>query len=261
MSRPLRAITHAWLLVLCAGCAAPHVSGPSDDQVRSILFLGNSLTYYNDLPAMVAQAAHAAGVNLRIGSVALPNVGVIDHADGLTPARAAIAAERWDLVVLQQGPTPEGICRDTLVLGAERLAALARASGARVAMLSTWTRITVPDFLPEARRSNVLAADAAGGSVFFVGDAWRVAQEQRGNLPLYDGDGYHPAVAGSWLAALVIVEQLFDPPDGWITPTPTGVASSAVSVLRLAARHAAEESDSLRQVVPPPRATPYPGPC
>ena len=112
-----------------AACATPQVTGPSHEQVRSILFLGNSLTYYNDLPAMVERAAQAAGINLRIGSVALPNVAVIDHADGLTPAREAIAAQRWDLVVLQQGPTPEGICRDTLALGAERLAPLVAAAG------------------------------------------------------------------------------------------------------------------------------------
>lgn len=248
-------------MTLSVSCATPQVTGPSNDHVRSILFLGNSLTYYNELPVMVEIAAQAAGINLRIGSVALPNVAVIDHADGLTPAREAIAAQRWDLVVLQQGPTPEGICRDTLVLGAERLATLARASGASVALLSTWTRITVPGFLPEARRSNVLAAESAGGTVFFVGDAWRIAREQRDNLPLYDGDGYHPAVAGSWLAALVIVEQLFGPPEGWITSTPSGVAPSAVQVLRRAAREAATQADSLSQVVPPPRSPLYPGPC
>lgn len=263
MSIPVRRSPFAVLALLAwsAGCAAPQVAGPSPHQVRSILFLGNSLTYYNDLPKMVEVAAQAAGVNLRIGSVALPNVAVIDHADGLTPAREAIAAQRWDLVVLQQGPTPEGICRDTLVLAAERLAALASASGAKVALMSTWTRITVPGFLPEARRSAVLAADAVDGMVLFVGDAWRLANERDGSLALHSSDGYHPSVMGSWLAALVLVEQLFAPAQGWYTSAPSGVDPVAVPTLRAAAREAATQAEALRATTPPPRVPPYPGPC
>lgn len=250
--------------VLVAGfsaCATPQVAGPSNERVRSILFLGNSLTYYNDLPAMVERAAQAAGVNLRIGSVALPNVAVIDHADGLTPAREAIAAQRWDLVVLQQGPTPEGICRDTLALGAERLAPLIAAAGGSVAVLSPWTRITVPGFLPEARRSAVIAANAVQGKVLFVGDAWRLAMERDPSLQLHSSDGYHPGPTGSWLAALLIVEQVFAPSPGWLSSPPDGVDGASLTILREAARQAAASADSLRAVVPPPRSPLYPGPC
>ena len=244
-----------------AACATPQVTGPSHEQVRSILFLGNSLTYYNDLPGMVERAAQAAGINLRIGSVALPNVAVIDHADGLTPAREAIAAQRWDLVVLQQGPTPEGICRDTLALGAERLAPLVAAAGGKVAVLAPWTRITVPGFLPEARRSAVIAANAVQGKVLFVGDAWRLALGRDATLQLHSSDGYHPGPNGSWLAALLIVEQLFEPAAGWLATPPDGVDGASLTVLRQAARDAAAQAESLRAVVPPPRSPPYPGPC
>jgi hypothetical protein len=244
-----------------AACASPQVTGPGDARVRSILFLGNSLTYYNDLPAMVERAAQAVGVNLRIGSVALPNVAVIDHADGLTPAREAIAAQRWDLVVLQQGPTPAGICRDTLVLGAERLAPLVAAAGGRVAVLAPWTRITVPGFLPEARRSAVIAADAVQGKVLFVGDAWRLAMERDPSLQLHSSDGYHPGPTGSWLAALLIVEQVFAPSPGWLASPPDGVDATALTVLRQAVHDVATRADSLQSFVPPPRSPLYPGPC
>lgn len=249
------------LVATSAACATPQVTGPTGDPVRSILFLGNSLTYYNDLPEMVEQAAQAAGVNLRIGSVALPNVAVIDHADGLTTARAAIAAQRWDLVVLQQGPTPEGICRDTLVLGAERLEPLVRAAGGTIAVLAPWTRISVPEFLPEARRSAVLAANAVSGRVLYVGDAWRLAAARYGALRLHSADGYHPDPTGSWLAALLIVEQLLAPQSGWLSTPPQGVDLSSIAVIRQAARDAASLADSLGRVVPPPRLPTYPGPC
>jgi hypothetical protein len=249
------------LVLGLAACATPQLAGPTDPPVRSILFLGNSLTYYNDLPAMVEDAAQAAGFSLRIGSVALPNVAVIDHADGLTAAREAIAAQRWDLVVLQQGPTPEGICRDTLVLGAAKLAPLVRDAGGTVAVLAPWTRITVPGFLPEARRSAVLAANAVNGKVLLVGDAWRLASERDASLALHSSDGYHPAATGSWLAALLIVEQLFEPPAGWLATPPEGVDPLSLSTLREAARDAAIRADSLKAFGPPPRSPLYPGPC
>src|SRR4029079_17394168 len=77
-----------------------------------VLFVGNSLTYTNDLPATVAAIAQSAGDTIRYRTEAGPNLALIDHLNGATAAAATIKAEAWDLVILQQGPTPAGICRD-----------------------------------------------------------------------------------------------------------------------------------------------------
>jgi hypothetical protein len=55
--------------------------------------------------------------------VAGPNLAVVDHTTGSTDARERIAGAGWDFVVLQQGPTPAGICVRTLAEAAHAASA------------------------------------------------------------------------------------------------------------------------------------------
>jgi len=90
---------------------------PSGASVR-VLFIGNSLTYANDLPGLVqalAAGSAAGGSPIDVAMVASPDVSLDDHlASG--EASRAIAGGRWDFVVLQQGPTSQQLFRDTLIL-------------------------------------------------------------------------------------------------------------------------------------------------
>ena len=47
---------------------------------------------------------------------AQPNLALIDQLNGGSRAVDHIAVGGWEYVVLQQGPTPRGICRDSLIL-------------------------------------------------------------------------------------------------------------------------------------------------
>ena len=71
-----------------------------------ILFLGNSFTYFHDLPDMVAEMLQAeVGRNLVGGAYLFQH---IDPADELcTVTHKLLTEEKWDYVVLQdqsQGP-------------------------------------------------------------------------------------------------------------------------------------------------------------
>ncbi len=68
-----------------------------------ILFIGNSLTYSNDLPAMVCAMARAASRNAVCESVTKPDYSLEDHWQERDARRAV--ARGWDFVVLQQGPS------------------------------------------------------------------------------------------------------------------------------------------------------------
>lgn len=83
---------------------APPATGPA---AHRVLFIGNSLTYVNDLPGTLVAVAATDGVSIAVSSVALPNYALIDHIDPPT-ARGAlerISGAPWNFVVLQQGPT------------------------------------------------------------------------------------------------------------------------------------------------------------
>lgn len=54
------------------------IVNPSDS-TKSILFVGNSLTYYNDLPGLVAKLGKDSGIVIKTEMVAYPNYALEDH--------------------------------------------------------------------------------------------------------------------------------------------------------------------------------------
>ena len=45
----------------------------------TLLFIGNSLTYSNDLPSLVKRAAKIKNINIETKMIARGNYGIIDH--------------------------------------------------------------------------------------------------------------------------------------------------------------------------------------
>ncbi|MDH3224200.1 MAG: hypothetical protein OEO23_10835, partial [Gemmatimonadota bacterium] len=52
------------------------------------------------------------------------------------------------------------------------------------------------------------AAANVDGTLFPAGEAWRAAWRVDESLGLYGGDGFHPSVLGSYLAALTIYQRI-----------------------------------------------------
>ena len=194
--------------------AAPAVVGEG----TRILFIGNSLTYVNDVPGILqALADSAGGERLAVASLALPNYALIDHwVDGI--AQREIAKGGWAWVVMQQGWTPAGIYRDTLRLATRNFGAVIAKVGAKAALYQTWPPVDRPNDFAGSIESYELAASDIGGVVFPVARAWLAAWERDTSIPLYS-DGLHASVAGSYLAALVMYARIFD-------RTPVGLPSA-----------------------------------
>ena len=236
-----------WSIILAlalAGATATCATGVADEApAGAILFIGNSLTYVNDLPNMVRRVAEAAGGDLRVDLAAGPNMAVIDHTPAGSDAIRKIEGSRWDLVVLQQGPTPAGICRDTLVIAAMRLAPAIRRAGARPALFLSWTRQAYTGPMDEVAESATRAARAVGGVVIPIGIAWRKALAADPTLPLYAADGYHPAPAGTLLSALTTYDRLVG---GDVTTIPPEALQplAALTLARLRTLAAAAHSAS-----------------
>src|SRR5215217_6534219 len=126
-----------------AGCLGSAPVEPLAPGGHHVLFIGNSLTYVNDLPATVAAIAQSAGDTIRVATEAKPNLALIDHLQGGSQAVAQIALGGWELVVLQQDTTTAGICRDSLILWTKMFDPYIRAGGARPALMMTWPIVGV----------------------------------------------------------------------------------------------------------------------
>lgn len=189
------------LILALVGVASP----PSAAETLRVLFVGNSLTYVNDVPAMVAALARERAIRIEVGTVAAPNASLEDHwNDGDGGASHEIAAGRWDVVVLQQGPSSRPSSRDHLIEFANRFAAEIRAAGARPALYGVWIGRSRIAALDDAIDSYALAAEACDCRLLPVGLAWKEAWAHGRRAALYGPDGFHPSGDGSYLAALVI---------------------------------------------------------
>ncbi|MCA9737768.1 MAG: SGNH/GDSL hydrolase family protein [Gemmatimonadota bacterium] len=228
----LAATVLAAALLACGATEVP--SAPEPDADLALLFIGNSLTYANGLPEIVeALLADATGGTVVAQQVALPNYGLEDHWREGT-ASAAIARGGWDWVVMQQGPSAtEG--RPSLLEYAHRFGLEATAVGARPALYMVWpSRVRSFDFDGVAE-SYAMAADSADGVLFPAGDAWRAAWRRNPQLALYDFDGFHPSVLGTWLAALTIADRIVGgtlDPDFSGAPIPVGVGPLLLEAAR-----------------------------
>lgn len=204
-----------------------------------VLFIGNSHTYVNDLPALVAQMAQATGSTLEYQTIARPNFGLMDHW-AVGEAQEAIRRGGWDYVVLQQGPSSQPDSRVNLVEWGTRFANLIHENGARTAFYMVWPAESRPMDRDGVRTSYTAAANATNGVLAPAGEAWRAAWRRESRLQLYSDDGMHASYLGTYLAAVTVYEQLFRKSPLQL-PAPDGVSSSIAQLLHEAAAEADAE--------------------
>ena len=166
-----------------------------------VLFIGNSFTYANDLPSMVVKLAKAEKRELVTKTLAFPDYSLEDHLND----RRTLAAlrERWDFIVLQQGPSAMEESRTLLLRDIKRIAEKAR--DAKLVLFMVWpSRARIGDFA-RVDESYTLAAKSVGGILAAAGREWRASK----NLDaMYGPDGLHPSARGSAVAAEVIYRSL-----------------------------------------------------
>jgi len=205
----LRVLLAGSLGVAAWGCQRGDSTGPaSPTTALRVLFIGNSLTYSNDLPEMVRALAEASSTRtISTDMVAHPDFALVDHftmSDALTKVREG----RFDVVVLQQGPSSLAVNRDSLRIWSADWAAEIRAAGGWPALYAVWPSEANFSSFPAVHESYRLAADDVNGLFFPVGDTWLATWQLREDAPLYDADQFHPGLAGSYAAAVVMVSVL-----------------------------------------------------
>ena len=182
-----------------------------------VLFIGNSYTYYNNLPAIVAELASAGKVAVEIEMVAPGGYTLRDHWE--KGARERLSSGHWDYVVLQDQSTlgvgylVDGRARvasdERFKPWAARWVEAIRAAGATPVFFLTWARRDTPEDQAALTRAYVQAASAGRARLAPVGIAWTKVRKDHPAIVLFQDDGSHPSPAGSYLAACSIYATLF----------------------------------------------------
>ncbi|MCH2228907.1 MAG: PKD domain-containing protein [Crocinitomicaceae bacterium] len=190
----------------------------------SVLFIGNSYTYGNNLPSMFSTLSSSLGDQVDFDSHTAGGATFNGHANN--PAvYTKINSEAWDYVVLQaqsQEPSfPDAQVNANTLPFAIQLADSVYTNNicSEVMMFMTWGRENGdPQWAPistfdgmnaRLRAAYMRMADSVGGSVSPVGVAWKYVRDNHPTIGLYTGDGSHPNFAGTYLAACTFYASVF----------------------------------------------------
>ncbi len=230
-------------LLGCAGGGSgpsvppPPPPPPPPGTVR-ILMLGNSLTYTQDVPGLVADFATAGGVPRPVvASIAHANWGLQDHA-GSAPSTSAVASGGYDVVVLQQGPSTLPASRDDMLAYAGILHDLAPSS-TRMGLFVAWP----PEGgdIDAGIANHTTVANQLSLALYPVAQAFREAKRIDPTIPIYSADEFHQSATGSALAGMVIAAVIFNQdPTGYPNPFHGIITDDDLMTIRAAAKFAVD---------------------
>jgi hypothetical protein len=193
---------------------------PTVTGTTQVLFVGNSLTFVNDLPGVFAELARSGGLEVEVDMSAQGGWTCADHATSAVTLDK-IEQQDWDYVILQEQSTLPALAdqREGQMVPAVRLLnEKIRAGGANTVLFMTWGRrdgqpgAGFQDFSEmqaHLQAGYMQVANELDVWVAPVGVAWQQGLAQEPQLSLWQGDGLHPAQEGTYLSACVFYAVLF----------------------------------------------------
>lgn len=201
--------------------AAPGPAVRDAPMPRTMLFVGNSFTYYNNnLHGMVRRIAQSMfpdkpKKHMFYKSLTLSGSYLSDLAPGAGHMIKDYAHKRkngpWDLVVLQpQSREPiskkksEGFQKSV-----RHLDKMVRDAGAKTVLFMTWAYKNKPEMAQPLADAYTATGNALNAMVVPVGLAFERARTTDPSMELYIKDKKHPSLLGSYLAGNVFFAALY----------------------------------------------------
>ena len=167
-----------------------------------ILFIGNSHTFYNDLPALVGERAKEDGVEAEVAMIAHGGWYLSQHVK--EPETAFnIRCGGYDYVVLQEHSHPFDRIGEYRT-AAKTLCAWIREAGGVPVIYATWAEKANGGAQEVMNRVNGEIARNNGALLAAVGALWRDRARENPEKDLYGPDGAHASAEGSRFASEII---------------------------------------------------------
>lgn len=225
------------LLTLTVGaCLAgpnPEPGAPElgDAELR-VLFVGNSLTFVNDVPGLVQAMADADGRSMAHAAIVAGNFSLEDHWNVGAPDQIREVAA--DVVVMQQGPSSLPANQEHLRYWSGQLTTVIREAGGEPALYMVWPSAQRSAAFPAVWDAYKTAADSVGGLFIPAGQTWVEAWALDETLALYGADGFHQSYLGALAAAQTIYAVLYALPADSVPAFDDGVDAATVGTLHAA---------------------------
>lgn len=224
----------------------------SQDSMR-VLFIGNSYTEVNNLPQMVANVAQSMGDEVVYNSNTPGGCTFMQHC--ANQSMSLIRQGGWDVVVLQeqsQYPSfPQAQVEAEVFPYVQRLvdSVYAHSPCAEPMFYMTWGRkngdaanaVYFPVLGTYEGMDSMLCerytymAHTYDAALCPVGRVWRYLRQHYDDLELYQSDGSHPSVAGTYAAACAFYVMIFHR-DPLLIHYAGGLDDNTAQVIRSAVR-------------------------
>ena len=218
---------------------------------KEVLFIGNSYTYYNNLPDLVNEIALSFGDTL-VHESSTPGGSNFNAHSTNAQTLNKINQQQWDYVVLQAQSqelsfSPFQVASDSYPY-AEILvdSIFANSSCTEPLFFMTWGRkygdqsncqfyppiCTYLGMQERLRESYLDMTFTHNASCSPVGMAWKKSIEIDSTLNLYSSDNSHPSIYGSYLAACTFYSSIFKKSAVGSTYWPNGIDSASAYILQ-----------------------------
>jgi len=187
-----------------------------------ILFVGNSYTYFNEMPKLFEALARENGKQVDVDSVTKGGRKLYENLNPQDEYHQKIVSlcqeNAYDVLILQEQSYFALVDFEKFVEGLAGLMELIRAQ--RTVFYATWGRkagcplldelgLTSFQMTEKLSKAYRAAADRLGTEVSPVGICFAAVSERDASVNLYIHDLSHPSVTGSSLAAMVHYTKIF----------------------------------------------------
>lgn len=182
-----------------------HLQGQQDPPSK-VLFVGNSYTYFWNLPQHVTLMAEAE--NLHIATVQSTAGG--SHwghhwrSERDLKTMDLLNKGDYDAVILQNHSMSAFNRVDSIMYFGQQLADIIKSNDARIYLYQTWSREWDPYMIETIVDVYDKLAEKIDAQIIPVGMVWQRAIQLRPDINLYDEDGSHPSTLGTYLTACVV---------------------------------------------------------
>jgi len=183
------------------------------DPLQRVLFIGNSITYYNggvDLHTMNLANSIDSTLAIVCASVTGGGLTLEQHFNSPTTIQT-IQEGNWDMVILQEMTSRPVTDPELFYEYATLLDSVISNAGAQTAFFFSWPFESVFDEMIEQQSAAYnYIGNELDAPVIPVARAWQFSRQQDPELELFLEDGNHPNVHGTYLACCTFFAFLWD---------------------------------------------------
>jgi hypothetical protein len=124
---------------------------------------------------------------------------------------AKINEKDWDVVILQENSTVASEQTTEAITSLQEMKFALPGSKTKIYLFMTWAYEDEPAMLANIRATYERAAPLVSGTVVPIGLAFNeIADDSTFEVTLYNADGIHPSVEGSYLSAAMFYAAIYD---------------------------------------------------